>query len=242
MKYVSNIPSLAFFLLLIAVPAFAQHNHHEAPWYKTTTIYDQNGNQVTSNYDSYSYVIPSNQNSRGTYYTNNNVRYYHDHDHGHGNTGRPTPVQFGGFSHMDDLAIRLEFIGSELCFDMHYNYQHNPDFNETYREALDLFHRAKAVHLESHHGHHAELAKLIAQMDPLFHHIEEDVTNWTRHNHRLVGQGDIKAKIEQMESLIHHLMYDAGVEASHDGHGHGDGGPVQAPRPDGIGIAPPPAP
>ena len=215
MKFASAIPLLAIGSLLMAVPAWAQQHDHESPWHETTTIYDQNGNRVTSNYDAYSYVIPSSQNSRGTYYTNNNVRYYHDHDHGHGHAGRPAPVQFGGFSHTDDLAIRLEFLGSELCFDMHYNYQHNHEFDDTYREALDLFHQAKAVHLESHHGHHAELAKLVAQMDPLFHHIEKDVATWTRHDHRQVGQGGIKSKMEQMESLIHHMMYDAGVEPQH---------------------------
>lgn len=215
MKFTSCVLPLAFGILLTAVPVYAQHHHHDIPWYETTTIYDQNGNQVTSNYESYSYVVPTSQNSRGTYYTNNNVRYYHDHDHGHGDWGRPVPVQYGGFSHTDDLATRLEFIGSELCFDMHYNYQHNPGFRETYREAVDLFHQAKAVHLESHHGHHAELAQLIAKMDPLFHHIEEDVANWTRHDHRQVAQGGIKTKMEQMESLIHHLMHDAGVKPQH---------------------------
>lgn len=84
MKFTSCVLPLAFGILLTACACYVSIYHYYIPWYETTTIYDQNGNQVTSNYESDSYVVPTSQNSRGTYYTNNNVRYYHDHDHGHG--------------------------------------------------------------------------------------------------------------------------------------------------------------
>lgn len=238
MKTAISFSWLLFGVMIAADPVFAQHHHHHpTPWYNTTTIYDPHGHRVTANYDQYAYVIPASQQYTSTYYTNNNVRYYHDH-HG-GQVQRPTAMVFGAFSHSDELATRLEVLANEFCLDLHYNYRHNPGFAETYREAYNILQYSKDIHSEEHRGHKEDLMSLISKLDPLFHHVEEDVRTWSRDHHRQIGNLGIIDKMQQMESVIHHLLYDAGVEPQH----HGDHGQEQAPPPGGgPEVAPPPAP
>ena len=244
MRAMTCIQQLAVVAVLAASPVFAQHEHehhgHATPWHRTTVIYDQHGHRVTTNYGAYGYVIPSSQQYRTSYYTNNNVRYYHDQSHSDaGHVSRPTAMTFGGFSHTDELAARLEFLSNEFCLDLHHNYRHNPGFAETYREAYDLLQQAKAAHNEEHRGHREHLVEIITKMDPLFHHVEEDVETWSRDHHRQIGQLGIIDKMQQMEAVIHHMLYDAGVQPQH----HGEHESEQAPAPDGgIETAPPPAP
>ena len=225
-------------VVFIAAPALAQYGHnHATPWQNSHVIYDQNGLRVTSNYQNYQYVIPSYQNNQGTYYTHSNTRFYHDH-HGGTNPGRPSAVQFGGYAHVDDLAARLETMTNEFCLDLHYNYQHNPGFAETYREAYQILELARYAHDEEHHGDRAEFARVLKEIDPLFHHVEEDVANWSRNHRRQFGRLGIIDKMQNMEAVIHHLMWDIGVTPDHhDGHGS-----EAAPAPGGVETAPPPRP
>ncbi len=227
---------LAASVVLITAPVLAQHNH-ATPWHQNTVIYDQNGVRVTSNYQNYQYVIPTSQTYQGSYYTNGNTRYYHDHQGGP--QGRPTAVQFGGYSHVAELAHRLEDMTNEFCLDLHYNYQHNPGFAETYREAYQILELARYAHDEEHQGDRAEFARVLKEIDPLFHHVEEDVANWTRNHRRQFGRLGIVDKMQNMEAVIHHLMWDIGVTPDHhDGHGA-----EQAPAPGArIELAPPPRP
>ena len=229
---------LAASVVLIAAPVFAQHGHnHATPWQNSHVIFDHNGLRVTTNYQNYQYVIPSSHNSHGTYYTHSNTRYYHDR-HG-GAHGRPTAVQFGGYGHVDDLAARLETMTNEFCLDLHYNYQHNPGFAETYREAYEILELARYAHDEEHHGDRAEFARVMKEIDPLFHHVEEDVANWSRNHRRQFGRLGIIDKMQNMEAVIHHLMWDIGVTPDHHG-GHGSEA-APAPR-GGVETAPPPRP
>ena len=226
-------------VVFIAAPALAQYGHnHATPWQNSHVIYDQNGLRVTSNYQNYQYVIPSYQNNQGTYYTHSNTRFYHD-QHGGTNPGRPSAVQFGGYAHVDDLAARLETMTNEFCLDLHYNYQHNPGFAETYREAYQILELARYAHDEEHHGDRAEFARVLKEIDPLFHHVEEDVANWSRNHRRQFGRLGIIDKMQNMEAVIHHLMWDIGVTPDHhDGHGS-----EAAPAPGGgVETAPPPRP
>ena len=143
---------------------------------------------------------------RGEYYVREGNSYYYD--------GRGTPqlIRYGSFSHVDDLAARLELLTQELCLDLHYNYRHNPGFRETYREVYEIYQLARYIHAEEHHGHRSEIARKLGGLDELFHHVQDDVRGWHRHHHRQIGTLGLAAKMERIESTIHHLMHDVGVE------------------------------
>jgi hypothetical protein len=168
------------------------------------------------------------QHHRGYYFERNGHYYYND---GRGNS---VLVRSGSFSHVDDLAIRLEQLTSELCLDMHYNYRHNPGFKETYREVYQLYELAKYIHAEEHHGHHEEIARKLTGMDDLFHHVQEDIRGWHRHHHRQIGSLGIISKTDRIESTIHHLMNDVGARF--------EVAPEEPPLPAGGGRELPPRP
>ena len=251
MKSLASVLSTAAMLLSSAVPVMAQHNHTATPWHHDVVIVDPHGHYVREHHDHYNYVVPPTQQQHGTYYTHENQRYYYEAPRVAYRPGvqvaerppepiRPSAVEFGGFSHVDDLASRLETMANDLCLDLHYNYRHNPGFDETYGEAYQIMEAAQYAHGKEHNGDRQALARAITQMDPLFHHVEEDVTGWSRDHHRQIGQLGIIDKMQQMENLIHHLLYDAGIKPAHDEQGHGgqapapDGGVQRAPRPAGL--------
>lgn len=229
------------------MPAWAQHHHHaqHTPWHHNHVIIDPHGHRVVEHHDNFRYVIPSHQHHQTTYYTHNDVHYAYSAPPVVVRPGiriaelpvtpvQPAAIEFGGFSHVDDLAGRLESLTNEFCLDLHYNYPHNAGYAETYREAYQILQAAKYAHAKEHQQDREALARTLAQMDPLFHHVEEDVTGWSRHHHRQIGQLGIIDKMQQMESLIHHLLHDVGVRPQHDG------GNEQAPSPGGREEAPPP--
>ncbi len=249
MKSLASVLSTVAILLSSAASVLAQHHHHDpTPWHHNVTIVDPHGHYVTQHHDHYNYVVPSSQQYQGTYYTHDNQRYYYEAQPVAVRPGiqvaerppqpiQPVAVEFGGFSHVDDLAARLDALANEFCLDLHYNYRHNPGFAETYGEAYQILQAAKYAHGNEHNGDRQALARAITEMDPLFHHVEEDVTDWSRDHHRQIGNLGIIDKMQQIENLIHHLLYDVGVKPAHDG-----GGPEQAPPPSGgVEQAPPPA-
>lgn len=265
MKTALTVPLLTIGALLIAAPAFAQHHHdgghghtthhggHATQWQQNRVIYDPHGQHVTSHHQDYQHVIPSHPQHHSTYYTHNDTHYYYQappvahhpvHSAGVQVAMRPeTPIQpasiaFGGFSHVDDLSGRLNSLANEFCLDLHHNYQHNPGYAEAYREAYQILQAAKSAHANEHQGDKAALARSLGDLDPLFHHVQQDVTGWSRDHHRQIGNLGIIDKMSQIEALLHHLLHDVGVRPAHDG-----GGAEQAPPPGGgIEIAPPPAP
>lgn len=136
---------------------------------------------------------------------------YHPHPAAH-TVQRPALPQFGAYSHVDELATRLESLTSELLLDLHFNYSHNPGFQETYREAYAIFETAKYVHAAEHSQDRAAIAARLGGLDAEFHHIQSDVRSWSRHHHRQVGQLGILTKMDMIEEAIHHLMTDVGVQ------------------------------
>ena len=132
---------------------------------------------------------------------------------------RPASVEFGGFSHVDELASQLESLTSQLLLDLHYNYSHNPGFRETYREAYEIFQIAKYIHAAEHQHDRDAIAAKLGGLDADFHHIEDDVKGWSRHHHRQVGELGILTKMDRVESAIHHLMNDVGVRSATSGSG-----------------------
>ncbi len=126
----------------------------------------------------------------------------------------PANVAFGGFSHVDDLAARLEVLMNELCLDLYYNYSHNPGFHETYTEAYSLYQTSRYIHASEHNYDRDAIRQQLGGADALFHHIQDDVRGWTRIPRRQIGTLGILTKIEMTEDTLHHLMEDVGVMAT----------------------------
>lgn len=208
--------------LALGAPAAAQHHHHVRQHHHDYVQPHQH-NYVQPHYDyvqphhhhvpTYThpqtvYVQPPTvypQPSRTTYYRGD------DHAHDHAATHAPRHITFGGFSHVDDLAAELTDQANDLCLELHYNYQHNAGFRQTYREAYELLTTAKYIHGLEHSGNREKLRQAVGELDVHFHHVQGHVTDWSGHHHRPVGQGGLTAKLEALEQTLHHLMDDVGV-------------------------------
>ncbi|MEQ9408778.1 MAG: hypothetical protein RIK87_13670 [Fuerstiella sp.] len=123
----------------------------------------------------------------------------------------PSAVTFGAYSHVDELAYRLEVLMNELCLDLYYNYSHNHDFHATYAEAYSLYQTASFIHAAEHNADRETAKSQLAGADALFHHIQDDVRGWTRIQRRQIGTLGIMTKLDMAEDTLHHLMTDVGV-------------------------------
>ena len=159
-------------------------------------------------------VVPgvSRIDNHGSYVIRNGKYFFTPNSGDFGTAPQLQTIQFGSFSHVDDLASQLETEMKYFLLDMHYNYAHNHGFRTTYAEAYRLYEVAKYIHAAEHQQNRAAIRQQLGGMDALFHHLEEDVETWTRHNHYPVGHLGIRAKMNQIESTLHHLMNDVGVE------------------------------
>ena len=162
---------------------------------------------------------------QGAYYEKDGKSYYADEQ------GTTKLVSHGGFGQVDDLAARLEMMTNELCLDLHHNYRHNTGFRYTYRDVYDVYQLAKYIHDLHEEGSQEEIARRLEGLDRLFHLVRDDVQTWDRRHFRRVGDLDANAKIERIESAIHHLMNDAGVRLAVN--------PVVAPPPENLVDLPP---
>lgn len=191
--------------------------------------------QVTTRYDQYQYVVPPAQ-KYGAFYLHDDKRYYtpRHQDDGHHDEQRPVPVEFGGFKHHQELAERLDALSNELCLDLHHNYSQNHGFKDIYREAYELRQAAKFIHDSEHREDHKGIQRSATTIDKLFHHVQAEITDWQSQNQRTIGRYSLAAKMEEMEAVIHHLIFDVGVRVNH-GETHGSSqtptGVEQAPAP-----------
>lgn len=241
---------LAAMLPLATQTALAQHHHHHGGHYSPGYHIDHHDHVVRDGHghvigryhhdvvhQNSTYIVPHTSHSahHGTYHVHNNRYYYTPRTaliqpHSVGGqpvVAKPAIVEFGSFSHVDDLASRLETLANEFLLDLHYNYSHNRGFRETYAEAYQLLEVAKYIHAAEHQHDRRAIQSKLNGMDSLFHHIQDDVRGWSRHHHRQIGQLGILSKMDMIESALHHLMNDVGVQ--------------QAPAPGANGQAPPPA-
>jgi len=186
------------------------------------------------------YIVPHTTRAvhHGTYYVSNNSYYYTPRtasiDPGH-HAQQPAQVPFGGFTHVEDLAGRLDQQANEFLLDLYHNYSHNHDFKKVYAEGYQLLQVAKFMHAAEHVNDRAAIQSKLNGMESLFHHVQDEVRGWRRDHHRQVGTLGILSKMDMIESTLHHLLNDAGVRQA----------PVPAagglaPPPGGIGQAPPP--
>lgn len=199
-----------------------------------------------------SYIVPhTSGHHHGSYYVQNGRYYYRPQTVSASSTHagyQPQQVSFGSFSHVDDLASRLETLSNEFCLDLHYNYSHNHGFRETYREAYQVLQVAQYIHAAEHQNDRRAIQEQLGGLDRLFHHLQGDVRGWSRHHHRQVGQLGILSKMDLIESNLHHLMNDVGVRetpvAGNEQAPPPGGGAEQAPPPAGgaapLGSPPPP--
>ena len=93
----------------------------------------------------------------------------------------------------------------------------------------------KFVHAKEHQGNHNAIRDQAVKMDRLYHHIQDQVANWTPTGNRRVGNDDFFEKIASVEAIIHHLCWEVGVQPHHDEH-HQPAQPIDPNQP-----APPPA-
>ncbi len=143
----------------------------------------------------------------------------------------PQDVGFGTFSHVDDLAVRFESLANELCLDLYYNYSHNVDFRGTYSEAYQVLEVARYIHDSEHRQDRVAIQNQLGGLDGLFHHVQDHVRGWARRHRRQIRNLGIQSKMNLLESMLHHLMSDAGVKLQSDT-------VEQAPRPEEQAPAP----
>jgi len=124
-------------------------------------------------------------------------------------------LEFGGFRQIEDLSGRLEIEANRWCLDMHYNYRHNPDFAATYREAYKILLASRYIHSAEPRTNRQAIRTEIATIEPLFHQVQEKISSWTREERRPIRDGNINNKTEVVESILHHLLYDVGIEQHH---------------------------
>jgi hypothetical protein len=129
---------------------------------------------------------------------------------------RSVKLEFGGFQRTEDLSGRLEIEVNRWCLDMHYNYRHNPDFVATYREAYKILQAARYIHSAEHRQDREAIRTQVANVDPLFHQVQDNIKIWTREQRRDIGKTGINGKAEIVESILHHLLYDVGVKPQHE--------------------------
>jgi hypothetical protein len=189
----------------------------------------------------YQYVAPAYGHNYGTYYTHDGVHYYTPPAPPPGQPYtalRPVRLEPGAYAHYHQLAERLEVLANQVCLELHHNYRHNRNYDEVYRDAYQLMEATKFVHDRADGDDREAIRRSAESIDQLFHRVQHDVEHWSRVEHRQIGYNRLPAKISEMQSLIHHLMYDLGIEAGHD---QPVGVPTPAPVP-ADELPPPPRP
>lgn len=223
---------IAFAFLLAGFPSFAsaQHHHHHRHHHHGSHYGHANWN----------YVVPHSHHHHGGYYVQGSSYYYtpsqiaylgvSQSNYVPPQVQQPVPLQFGGFDRCDDLTGRLETQLNLFCLELHYNYQHNPDFAHTYREAYDLLQIARRLHALDHAGERQAIQQSVTSLDQQFHHVQEDIFPWTRQLNRHLPPGDAIQKASTAEALLHHLCFVVGVKP-HEEPAAGPPGPPGAPPP-----------
>ncbi len=120
----------------------------------------------------------------------------------------------------DDLVCQAK----PILWEMYFHYSRNPGFRETYREMYSLYkdakHIRKLVHKDVHHAHQSQelnenhIASDLRNLDKLFHHIKDDIHDWSRNSHfhhRHVRQ--LHSKMEVLGETLHHIMENYGMES-----------------------------
>lgn len=233
-KLWSSVTTMAVFIGSAAVPAVAQHYYnpghydyhpgqyvpHAGHYHYQPGHHDYHDPSYAQRRSIYTQSRPTYIQPQPSYISPPRTSYYQGEDHSHEHAGNhgPTRITYGGFSHVDDIAATLEAQANDLCLELHYNYQHNPGFRKTYREAYEILTTAKYIHGLDHSGNRDKVRQSVNELDGLIHHVQSDVAGWTGHHHRPVGHGGLAAKLEDVQETLHHLMDDVGIRPTVSGH------------------------
>jgi hypothetical protein len=222
---------------LLPSVVLGQHHHHHNHHH-----HHHHGSHY--GYSNWNYVVPHTNQHRGAYYVQGNSYYYTSSPIVYAGAMQPgyapppvqqqAQLQYGGFGYCNDLTGRLEAQINLLCLELYYNYQHNPDFDQTYREVYDLLQFSRQMHALDHQGQREAIRQSVTQFDQQYHHIQQDIAPWTRQNNRHLPPGDAVQKASTAEALLHHLCYDVGIQPHQPQQAQPQpfqGGPEQAPPP-----------
>lgn len=152
----------------------------------------------------------------GSYYVVDNNYYYYPQtvstDTTYYESTQPVQLVFGGFGYVDDLSGRLAFYLNELCVDLHHNYSHNPNFNETYRGAYELLQTAKYIHDNQSVLPREEIVAQVTGMEGYLYYLYDELSTWTRVERQTVGTLGLQSRLDLIEATLQHLMYDVGIK------------------------------
>ncbi len=147
---------------------------------------------------------------------------HHHHHAARPNYNYQRSVQFGGRSHLDALSADLKYRANAICWEMYRNYRTNPGYRETYREAYKMLQDAKHIYRlvyedeyhRHHHGQGDRIAAYLADIDSLFHHIEDDIARWRPDHVNPHHPGsELHRLTDQFKQTLEHLMEDYGVRS-----------------------------
>lgn len=223
MKYLVAAAASGVAIVLLAGAASAQHHHHGGHHLGHVPIH----HGIHFGHHNWHHVVPHRPAYVGAYYTTGATHYYTPSHvtpiiSVQRNPDAPPPavveiqkpveLTFAGFSKYQDLAGRLSFEANAMCLDMHYNYKHNKNFAEVYGEAYGVLQAAKYLLGQEHRGDKEIIRKRLAEVDKLFHHVQDEMRDWTRIPAKQVGPDTLPEKIAAVEAVMHHLCYDVGVK------------------------------
>ncbi|MEZ6130895.1 MAG: hypothetical protein R3C59_19670 [Planctomycetaceae bacterium] len=123
----------------------------------------------------------------------------------------PVQMRFGAFAYTDELSDVLPRVLNDLCLDLHHNYQQNPGFAATYREAHVALTEATRLRAAHESDDRETIRQRLLIIDSLLHRLEISVIGWRRSHQKQIGESGLLTKLEISGDIIHHMMYDAGV-------------------------------
>ncbi|MCA9269163.1 MAG: hypothetical protein KDA41_11865 [Planctomycetales bacterium] len=145
--------------------------------------------------------------------------------------GAANQAQAAGYAHLDGLAVSMQSQARDLYNEFGLHFRHAAHFDHLRSDAANLYYLARHVHEVAHAGgatHHLEAD--LAQLDSVFHHLEDLVAHIEDDAH--FGGGHIhgstyhvQLKLRQMETTIHHMQSDVTEMLHPIDHFHGFGGP-----------------
>lgn len=143
-----------------------------------------------------------------------------------------------GFDHIDELALQMQRQTRALYSEFRLHYSHAAHAAHLRSDAARLYYLARHIHEVAHFGGSLRhLESDLAQVDALFHHLEELVEHIE--DDAFFGDGHVHGDtehvehlMEELEDTIHHLQADVRALRLHQapviiappyGHGYGYG-------------------
>jgi hypothetical protein len=126
-------------------------------------------------------------------------------------------AQAVSFEHVDRLAIELQSQSSQLYREFRTHYSHAAHSQHLMSDAAALYRQARHLHDVAHTGNINHMARDLAEMDRLFHHLERLVReiNFDAHDDHFGHGGHVhgdtrhvRRLMNDLEDTLHHLSDD----------------------------------